>query len=146
MSATSGMKLLDDIRAGRADAPAGIKTLGLEGTHRLVTRWEPGAVDMLWPVDGAYANLEGATICSWLTALADQALFFASNTLCVEGETTRTLELSLTNLRNVTGGELRLEARILGRGDDRMIGTCTMRDADGELAAVVNVTIGVVTT
>lgn len=139
---STGMELVDAIRAERAKPPSGISTLELDRTHRWLTEVEPGRVVMIWKVEDRYANLEGAVICSWLVALADQALFFASNTICGEGESTRMRDLQFRHLRNIMAGSVTIEAVIDDRVDDDMIGRCSFT-TDDELAAVVDVRIEV---
>src|SRR4051812_13314317 len=100
------MEMIAAIRAERADPPSGIRTLGLEGTHRWLTVLEPGHATFEWPVDEAHSNLEGAVICTWTAALGDQVLFFATNTLCEDGEQTRMVRFSLDCLEPITDGVL----------------------------------------
>jgi acyl-coenzyme A thioesterase PaaI-like protein len=139
----TGIELVEAIRAGRAEPPPGIATLGLDRTHEWLTAVEPGRVEMVWEVEGRYANLEGAVICSWIVALADQALFFATQTACLPGEGTRMSTLQLECIHNVDAGPLRIVAEVDSRADDRFHGSCVMRTADGELAARVTAVIDI---
>jgi len=140
----TGMELIDRIRAGEAAPPSGITTLGLDRTHHWITHLSPGHVVLEWPVDDAHMNLEGAVICPWTAALADQALFLASNTLCGEGEGTRMADLHVRAIRNMTGGTVTIDARIESRAGDRMFCSCDFRLPDGELAAQVSAVIDVI--
>jgi acyl-coenzyme A thioesterase PaaI-like protein len=140
----NGMELVEAIRAERADPPSGISTLGLDKTHRWITSVEPGRVTLSWEVDDAYLNLEGAVICVWTAALADQAMFFATNTLCAEGEGTRMADLHLRVITNVTGGTLDIDARVLERVGDRMHAVCDFRDESGALTAQVTAVVDVI--
>lgn len=140
----TGMDLVNAIREERADPPSGIRTLGLDRTHRWLTVVEPGHVEMRWEVDDAYFNLESAVICSWTVALADQALFFAGNTLCGEGEGTRMASLGLDCIHNISSGVVTIDARIRERADDRMFGVCDFLLDDGRLAASVVGTMDVI--
>jgi acyl-coenzyme A thioesterase PaaI-like protein len=139
-----GMELIDAIRQERSDPPSGIRTLGLDVTHRWLTQLERGRARFTWTVDPAYLNLEGAVICSWTTALADQALFFASNTLCEGGEGTRMADLHLTVFTDMTDGVIDIDASITERVGDRMFGTCTFTREDGTVAARVTAMIDVI--
>jgi acyl-coenzyme A thioesterase PaaI-like protein len=141
---THGPALIDAIRGERAEPPPGIRTLGLDAAHRWITRLEGGEVDLTWAFDAAYTNAEGAVLCSWTTALADQALFFAATSLCQAGEQTRMGSLSLVCLENITSGPVDIAARVNGRSADRMTGTCTFTLPDGVMAAVVTAVIDVV--
>lgn len=132
------------IRARQAEPPPGIRALGLDVVHRWITRLEPGEVDLAWEVDGTHANLEGAVLCSWTTALADQALFFAGTSLCADGEQTRMAQLSLTCVENIRRGPVGIEGRVLRRDGNRMLGTCTFTSADGAVLAHVTATLDVV--
>lgn len=137
------MELIELIRTERADPPSGIRTMGLDRTHRWITELAPGRVVMAWLVDDLHDNLEGAVICSWLVAIADQALFFASNTLCGEGEGTRTEMIALASHHNVTGGTVQVAASIDDREGDQMAGSCSFTLEDGTLAATVTATISI---
>jgi acyl-coenzyme A thioesterase PaaI-like protein len=130
------MELVAAIRAEKAEPPAGIATLRLDQTHRWITALEPGHVELMWDVQPEYANLEGAVICSWLAALADQALFFASRTLCGEGEETRTRRLSLDYAENVYDGQVTIRADIGRREGSALHGTCVMTVEGREVVRV----------
>jgi len=138
------MNLVNDIRAGRVVPPSGISTLGLDTTHHWLISVEPGEVTMVWTVDPAYFNLDGAVICSWLIALADQALFFASNAACAEGESTRMRKLRFETEHNITGGDVTITGTITEREDDQMTGSCVFRLEDGRVAATVEAMIQVI--
>lgn len=140
----TGMELVNAIRAGEAAPPPGIATLGLDRTHHWITSLEPGRVELVWQVEPAYANLEGAVLCSWLVALADQALFFAAKSLCGEAEETRMSALTFEALENVYAGELAILGVIDDRKADAFSGVCTMTLPDGTVAARVSATISVV--
>jgi acyl-coenzyme A thioesterase PaaI-like protein len=140
---TSGPELIELIRAEKAEPPSGIRTLGLDRAHRWLTVVEPGHVELEWEVDGDHLNLEEAVICSWVAALADQAMFFASNTLCADGEGTRMSDLHLRCVRNITGGTVRIDARVRERVDDTMVCTCQLVGDDGLLYADVTAMIDV---
>lgn len=140
----TGMELVEDIRAERADPPSGIRTLALDGTHRWIRRLEPGRVELEWDIDREHDNLEGAVICSWTTAVADQAIFFAGTSLCREGEGTRMADLRLRCLRNIVDGPVTITSEILDRVDDRMFAICRFVLPGGELAAEVTATLDVV--
>lgn len=140
-----GMDLVQAIREERSDPPAGIRTLQLDRTHHWITDISPGRVVFEWEVEPAYFNLEGAVICSWTAAVGDQALFFAANTLCTEGEGTRMATFSLDCLSNITGGTLVITGVVDRRVDDAMWGTCTFEDADGNLAARMTARLDIVT-
>jgi len=136
------MDLVNAIRSGQAVPPAGISTLGLDSTHEWLTTVEPGHIEMTWDVETRYFNLEHGVICSWLVALADQALFFATQTLCGDGESTRMASLQLDCIRSIGGGRLVIEARVNERVQDRFYCQCTMSTDDGlsaRLSAVVDV-------
>jgi acyl-coenzyme A thioesterase PaaI-like protein len=135
----SGLDLVNAIREERSTPPSGITTLGLDRTHKWLERVEPGHVVMSWLVDDAYLNLEGSVICSWIIALADQALFFAGNTVCQEGEGTRMVELNASMISNISSGTVRIDARIDRRVENRMFGICTFT-VDGALAARITAT------
>lgn len=139
-----GMDLIRDIREERATPPSGIVTLGLDGSHRWLTDVEPGRAEMRWPVDSAHLNLEDAVICSWIVAVADQAMFFASNSVCQYGEFTRTTELQLRCLQNITAGDATVVATVRQRVDDRLHCACDVFISDGSLAATVTATIDVI--
>lgn len=140
----TGMALIEAIRGGSVTPPSGISTMGLDGTHRWITGLEPGKVTMEWEVDPGYLNLEGAVMCTWLAAMADQAVFFASNSLCDQGEGTRMASFHLDVARNVGGGRLRLEADVLNRMGDRMTARCELHDDAGDLVAVFSATLDVI--
>lgn len=142
----TGMDLIEAIKREEHDPPAGIATLGLAGTHRWLTELAPGRAAFSWPVDPAYANLEGAVICSWTVALADQALFFAGQTLCGEGTTTRMRSLQLDCVRNIDQGEVEIVATIDEQLSDKLFGRCEFRASDGSLLARVAATIDLVAT
>lgn len=139
----TGMALIDAIRSETSDPPSGIRTMGLDGTHRWLESLEPGHARFRWPVDDAHLNLEGAVICSWIAALGDQALFFAATSVCRNGEGTRMVEFTTRTMANVTGGTLVIDARIDRRVADRLFGRCTFSN-DGDLVAEVYATIDVV--
>ena len=121
----TGMELVNAIREERSDPPSGIRTLEVDRTHNWLTRVEPGHVEMVWSVEDRYQNLEGAVIAPWTMTLADQALFFASNTLCGAGEGTRLERLAFALVRNINVGvELHIVATIDVRVDDWMRGRC----------------------
>jgi len=141
---STGIELVEDIRAGRATPPSGITTLGLDRTHEWLTVVESGHVVLEWPVDTDHSNLEGAVISVWLTALADQTLFFATQTVCGPGEGTRMASLQLDCIENVTEGTLTVDGRVDQRSADRLHCTCEMRRDDGVLAARVTAVIDVI--
>ena len=141
---SDGMSVIAAIRAEQAEPPSGIRTLGLDVVHRWITHLGPGAVDLEWEVDHAYSNLEGAVLCSWSTALADQALFFAATTLCRAGERTRMAQLTLSCLQNLTQGTVLIAARILPRSGDRLVGTCTFTTDDESVAVLVTAVMDIV--
>lgn len=138
------MDLIQDIREERAVPPSGITALGLAGSHRWLTSLEPGRVEMRWPVDALHLNLENAVICSWIVAVADQAMFFASNSVCEDGESTRTADLQLRCVQNITAGVATLVASVRQRVEDRLHCACDVFLEDGSLAATVSATIDVV--
>lgn len=140
-----GMDLVNAIREERSDPPSGILTLGLDQTHRWITALDPGRVSFEWTVDEAHLNLEGAVICPWIVALADQALFFASNTLCADGESTRMADLHVRCIASITGGVAAIDAVVERRVGDRFACRCDFRQA-GELVAQAVATIDVVRT
>ncbi|TFV88055.1 hypothetical protein E4P40_10520 [Blastococcus sp. CT_GayMR20] len=137
------MALVRAIRDEQAEPPSGIRTLGLDRTHRWLRSVEPGRVLLDWLVDDAYLNLEGAVICSWIAALGDQALFFAASTLCADGEGTRMAQFDVRLLENITGGSVAVEARVLRRVEDRLHCECSFT-VDGDLKALMIATIDVV--
>jgi len=139
----TGMALVDAIREERTEPPSGIRTLGLDATHRWLRSVEPGHVVLDWAVDDAYLNLEGAVLCSWMSALGDQALFFAASTVCGEGEGTRMAEFGVRLLENITAGTVAIEARIVRRVGDRLFGECSFTVGD-DVAALMTATIEVV--
>jgi acyl-coenzyme A thioesterase PaaI-like protein len=139
----TGMALIDAIREERAEPPSGIRTLGLDGTHRWLRSVQPGHVALDWPVDDAYLNLEGAVICSWIAALGDQALFFAASTVCGDGEGTRMAEFGVRLLENITAGSVAIEARVVRRVGDRLFGECSFA-VGADLKALMTATIEVV--
>lgn len=139
-----GMDLIHDIQNGRAAPPSGIIALGLDGSHQWLTRIEHGWAVMRWPVDATHLNLEGAVICSWTVALADQAMFFASNSVCQDGESTRTADLQLRCLHNIMDGLVTITAQVRDRVDDRLYCTCEFVLDDGRLGAAVTATIDIV--
>ena len=139
-----GMEFIDAIRHERTEPPAGIKTLGLDRTHRWITNLGPGRVELTWPVDPAYFNLEHAVICSWTAALGDQAIFLAATTLCQEGESTRMVEFSVSCLSNLTSGDVRITGLVDRQVEDRMFASCTFVDDQGQLAARMTATLDVV--
>lgn len=139
----TGMEFVDLIRSEKSEPPPGIRTLGLDRTHHWITAVEPGHVELVWEVDADYLNLEGSVICSWTTALADQALFFVSNTLCAEGEGTRTADLRIRCLRNITGGKVRIDARVREPGDDTMFCTAELVGDDASRCAHVTAVIDI---
>lgn len=139
-----GPELVDAIRRGEVEPPAGIVTLGLDRTHEWITDLSPGRVRMVWEADSAYANLEGATFCTWLAALADQAVFFATNTLCTDGESTRMRSFRLDCHDNLTGGVLVLEAQVAERDGDELDAVCQLSTGDGAPIATFTATVGVI--
>ncbi len=141
---STGMELLEAIRAERADPPSGIRTLGLDVTHRWITSLSPGRVQFAWPIDDHHFNLEAAVICSWTVAVADQALFFAGTSLCGEGEGTRMADLHLQAIANIESGPVSVDAVIDQRIGNRMFATCTMTLPDGTVAARVVATLDVI--
>ena len=140
----TGPELLQAIQEERADPPSGIATLGLDGTHRWLERLEPGRALFHWDVDDAYMNLEGAVICSWIAAIGDQALFFASTSLCGENEGTRMAEFHVQLMENITGGTVTLDASIHRRTAERMFGECRFLDPDGSMMASMTATIDII--
>jgi acyl-coenzyme A thioesterase PaaI-like protein len=140
---TTGMQMIEAIRAERAAPPSGIRTLGLDLTHRWITDLGPGHVTFAWPVGSDHFNLEHAVICSWTAAVADQAIFFASNTLCGEGEGTRTTDLHLRALHNIGEGVVTVVCRIHDHTTERMFASCDFILADGRLAAQVTATLDI---
>ena len=142
---STGVEKIQAICDERADPPSGIRTLGLDGTHKWITTLEPGHVEFTWPIDERHHNLEGAVICSWTIAVADQAMFFAGLTLCGEGEATRMSDLHFQAIDNITSGPMSVDARIERRIEDRMYGTCTIRDLHGQVAARAAIVLDVVT-
>ena len=143
MTAT-GMQLIEDIRAGRASPPSGIATLGLDRAHHWLTEVSPGAITMVMPFAETHLNLEDALICSWLIAVADQAIFFATNSACAEGESTRMGSLRFEALANITSGDVTFLANVDQRIDDIMHCSCDIRASDGTVAAVVEALITVI--
>ncbi len=141
---SAGRDIINAIRQEQATPPPAIATLGLDAAHRWITRLENGEVDLTWEFDRAYTNIEGAMLCSWTTALADQALFFAGMTLCDEGEQTRMSTLTLCCLANITTGPVRIQARVQGRTGDRIASSCSFVLPDGSTAAVVTAVLEVV--
>lgn len=139
----TGMDLVNAIRDGKAEPPSGIRTLELDRTHHWITSLEPGHIVLEWPYEDRYENLEGAVICVWIAALADQALFLASNTLCGEGEGTRMADFHLRLVRGITEGPVTIDARIRDRVGDQMVCQCEFLTSDGQLAATVDAIIDV---
>lgn len=140
----TGMQLIDEIRAERAAPPSGIRTLGLDSTHRWIRHLEPGRVELEWPIDRSHDNLEGAVICSWTAAVADQAIFFAGTSVCAEGEGTRMVDLRLTCHRNIVDGPVSVVATVDDRVDGRLHASCRFVLPTGELAASVAATLDVI--
>lgn len=138
----TGMELIEMIRAGKASPPSGIATLGLDRTHRWDLTVSPGQASFRWAVDERYLNLDDAVICSWLVALADQALFFAGTSLCADGESTRMDQISLRCFEDVKDGDVEFSARIDRRAGDRLFGTCDIA-VGGALKAQVTATLDV---
>lgn len=117
---TAGMKLIQSIKDGTQKPPAGIKTLRLDLGPEWIDHFEPGFARFYWNADPAYYNLEDAVICSWLGCLADQATFYATNTLTEEGEVTRVVTSQMSFFENITTGRIRIESRVQGRSGDTM--------------------------
>jgi acyl-coenzyme A thioesterase PaaI-like protein len=138
------MQLIEDIRAGRATPPSGITTLRLDRAHHWLTEVAPGVVTMVMPFDDAHLNLEDALICSWLIAVADQAMFFASNSACAEGEMTRMQSLRFETMANITSGDVTFVAKVDERVDEVMHCSCVIRASDGSTAATVEASIAVI--
>ena len=141
---TTGPELIDLIRAEKSSPPSGIRTLGLDQTHRWLDSVEPGRVALTWTVDDRYLNLEGAVICSWIVALADQAIFYAGMTLCGENEVTRMVDIRLTTVENINSGDVSIIATVDGRSGDDLLCTCDFRSSEGVLLARIAATVTVV--
>ena len=133
----TGMELVEAIREGKPDPPSGIESLGLTGSHQWLTEIAPGAATMRMPFSEAHLNLEGALICSWLIAVADQAMFFASNAACASGEMTRMRRLTYEVMDDITGGEVTFAARVAERKGDLMLCECQIINVEGREAARV---------
>jgi acyl-coenzyme A thioesterase PaaI-like protein len=130
---TGGMKVIEQIRAGAQTPPAGITTLKLDRGFQWIESVAPGRVVARWTYDPAYDNLENATIAGWIACLAEQVMFYATNTLIEAGEVTRTTDLRLTYLENITKGVIRFEGWVERYADDTMWVECRFTDEAGTL-------------
>jgi acyl-coenzyme A thioesterase PaaI-like protein len=140
----AGFQLIQSIKDGAQTPPPGISTLRLDGGPKWIESFAPGRAVMHWDVDSAYFNLEGAVICSWLACLADQAVFYATNTLLAEGENTRVASLRMDFIENVVSGRLTIEAVVVGRGADSLVTECRMLLDNGQTAVVATATSRIV--
>lgn len=132
---TAGMDIIQAIKDGTQAPPAGIVTLGLDGGERWIADFGPGHAQVRWDVDPAYFNLEGAVICSWLGCLADQAIFYATNTLLDAGKVTRIATMNMTYGDPVTGGTVLIDARVINHDDGQLISEARFTCA-GKLVAL----------
>jgi acyl-coenzyme A thioesterase PaaI-like protein len=140
----TGMELIEAIRDERAQPPSGIITLGLDVTHRWLVDLRPGHVELDWPVDDRHLNLEGAVICSWVAAVGDQAVFFATTSQCGAGESTRMLHFELTSHHNILPGTVRVVANVVDRIGGVFHASCEFRLSDGRVAATMAATVGAI--
>lgn len=140
----TGMQVIKSIKDGLQKPPEGIVTLGLDRGQRWIDHFESGFARMVWEADPRYYNLEDAVICSWLACLADQAVFYATNTLVEDGEVTRIRELSMTYLRNISSGRVVIESRVEGRSDNLMFTRVVFLNGEEGPAAMASATTQVV--
>lgn len=137
------MELIAAIKAGTQVPPAGIVTLKLTGGREWIESFAPGHVVANWDVDPAYYNLEDAVIAGWLACLAEQMVFYATNTLIDEGEVTRTVDFRLTYLENIEKGRVRMEARVDRREGNTMWVDVRFLSAGGALMTKAAATVEV---
>lgn len=130
---TGGMKVIESIKAGVQVPPAGITTLRLDRGFEWIESISPGRAIAKWTYDPAYDNLENATIAGWVACLAEQVMFYATNTLIEAGQVTRTTDLRLTYLENITAGVIRFEGWVETYKNDTMWVECRFTDADGNI-------------
>jgi uncharacterized protein (TIGR00369 family) len=77
--------------------------------------WEPGRVTATWPVDQRFFNERGVLFGGFLAALSDHILGMATMSVLEAGEAFTTSDLRTSFFRPVTGGTLKLDARVVHR-------------------------------
>lgn len=108
----SGMKVIQSIKDGVQKPPAGITTLRLDRGWEWIESFGAGKAVANWEVDPAYFDLEDAAIAGWVACLAEQVMFYATNTLIEAGQVTRTVDLRMSYIERLREGRVRLEANV----------------------------------
>lgn len=107
-----GMSVIQSIKDGVQVPPSGITTLKLDRGWEWIESFGEGKAVAHWDIDPAYFNLEDAVIAGWVACLSEQVMFYATNTLIKAGEVTRTVDLRITYIENLTAGRVRFEAEV----------------------------------
>src|SRR5262245_25197310 len=128
-----GIDVIRAIKAGTQVPPAGIITLKLDLGWKWIDEFSPGKVKAHWEYDPAYDDLENATIAGWVGCLAEQIMFYATNTLIKDGQVTRTIDLRMSYLERIRAGRIGLEASVETYQGDTMWVEAKFRLPDGKL-------------
>ncbi len=122
---------LDALKAGGADVPPIVETLKLG----LLDEWGAGWVRKSWSPVAALRTAEGSLFGSYLAALADQVLTFATMTVTPADCGFRTLNLQVNFLRIGRQRPLQIEARVVAQTQQLVTVRAEFRREDGELFA-----------
>jgi acyl-coenzyme A thioesterase PaaI-like protein len=107
-----GIDVIRSIKEGVQKPPAGITTLRLDRGWEWIESFGDGRAVAHWEVDPAYFDLEDAAIAGWVACLAEQVMFYATNTLIKADEVTRTVDLRLSYIERLRAGRIRFEANV----------------------------------
>lgn len=146
MTPMNGLQVIEAIKAGAQTPPPGIETLKLDQGWKWIKEIQPGRVVARWDYDSAYDNLERATIAGWVACLAEQAVFYASNTLIDATQVTRTTSLSVELGEPIKSGYVDFEAEVETYENGTMWLACRFRFPDGRLAARASAVVKVLST
>lgn len=119
-----------------ADPPPMVRTLRMPG----LDGWEPGRVWVEWKVDPDMFHGAGAVFGGYIGALADGMLSLAAFSTLSDDEVFTTSDLRVAFFRPITGGVVRIEARVLNRGRRMAHVEATFTLEDGKLAAKATAT------
>lgn len=122
---------LDQITAGKVDAPPVVRTLHLG----LADDWGPGWVRKRWEPRPEILNGDGSMFGGYIAALADQILAFATMTAIADDTTYRTVNLQVQFVKVGRAHPLIIEGRVVAASRQLITVEADFRRDDGELIA-----------
>jgi uncharacterized protein (TIGR00369 family) len=122
---------LDILKDRSAVLPPVVQTLQLGG----LDAWGPGWIRKRWTASPQLLNADGSMFGGYLTALADQALAFATMTVVSDDQAFRTTNLCMNFVRIGRAEALLIEARVIAQSRQMITCRVELKREDGELLA-----------